>query len=628
MKRKMHVPIRLRFQLTSLALVSLVVGLITFSTASLFQEDKQGYVNGLTSMIVQGTAEDAQGILEGYREKLQLYGRLLLESDAHAASSETLSRTVFDEFPELIGVSVLRQGRNPLAVHNVTRLTEAGVKPEDLARSERDHPLPADSIDTGVLFLRAASISKTLPAFLLAFRLPMGGAGTRAPVVSAIVSTERLQALMSRFTAYTVYLLDADKNILAHSDANKLGRPEALRDRSYGGGQDTGHAAGMTREYVRDGTAMIGGYAPLHFAGALAGAEIPRSAAHLASKRLMGRLILVAGILLVLAVVVGIISAHRITRPVERLSQATRLIGKGDFDVHVEVTTSDEIGALGQSFNQMADRLRQREEELNATHAQLVQSEKLAAFGQLGAGIAHEVKNPLAGILGCVELMLEEVSAESQIETDLRLVEKETKRCKTIIDNLMRFARQEESVKSPTDINQVVADAIAIVRHQLEIHRVRLEHELDPHLPPVNANANQLEQVFINFMVNAQQAMETTGGRMRITSCLGSSGSVELRFTDTGPGIREEHRKRLFEPFFTTKAVGKGTGLGLSVSYGIIKDHRGEITVESEIGKGTTFVVQLPVLDPIATGDGFALRSAGAAPTPTDHSPPPSRSTA
>jgi hypothetical protein len=148
---------------TSLSVVSLVVGLITFATASLFQEDKQGYVNGLTSMVVQGTAEDARGILDGYREKVQLYGRLLLDTDGHAERGETLSRTVFDEFPELVAVSVLREGKSPLAVYNVTRLKEVGLGPADLARADRERPLPAASIAPGALFLRATPLSEKLP---------------------------------------------------------------------------------------------------------------------------------------------------------------------------------------------------------------------------------------------------------------------------------------------------------------------------------------------------------------------------------------------------------------------------------------------------------------------------------
>jgi signal transduction histidine kinase len=206
------------------------------------------------------------------------------------------------------------------------------------------------------------------------------------------------------------------------------------------------------------------------------------------------------------------------------------------------------------------------------------------------------------------------------MQTDLRMVEKETKRCKSIIDNLMRFARQEKAEKSPTNVNEVVEDALAIVRHQLELNQVRPEADLDTTLPLLSANANQLQQVFINFLVNAQQAMEGKKGTIRITTRRAEGNTVELRFADTGPGIPEEIRKRLFEPFFTTKPVGKGTGLGLSVSYGIIKDHAGEITVESEVGKGTTFVVRLPLTDVYASGVGVSASAGSTISLPTSTS--------
>ncbi|HEY5600071.1 MAG TPA: ATP-binding protein, partial [Candidatus Manganitrophaceae bacterium] len=219
--------------------------------------------------------------------------------------------------------------------------------------------------------------------------------------------------------------------------------------------------------------------------------------------------------------------------------------------------------------------------------------EKMAAFGQLGAGIAHEVKNPLAGILGYAQLALRKVDKESPLFKQLEIIEKETKRCKGIIENLMKFARQEKTEFAPTDINQVVEDAVAIVDHQLTINRVKIEKILYPDLPKIKGNGNQLQQVLMNLMINAQQAMPE-GGQVKVSTAR-VNGQAELRVADNGPGIPEEIRQKIFEPFFTTKPVGKGTGLGLSVSYGIVKDHGGQIGVESEVGKGTTFILTLPL---------------------------------
>ena len=407
-----------------------------------------------------------------------------------------------------------------------------------------------------------------------------------------IVSAAFMSA--SQATTKPSFVSDSEGNYLAHSDPTRVVRREAA-DLAHAGEQIQGDIrAGLTTEFDRDGTPMIGGLADAGFAGVVAGAEIPRSAAHLASRKLMGQLVSLAAALLVGAVILGIFWAHGITRPVDKLYAATRAVAAGDFDVRIEVKTRDEMGDLASSFGQMAGELRAREEKLHEANAQLVQSEKMAAFGQLGAGIAHEVKNPLTGILACAQLAAEDVPSESSVFEDLTLIEKEAKRCKEIIDNLLKFARQEKAEMRSTDVNSAIRDSVAIVNHQMELNEVHVEVDLDEALPPVQGNANQLQQVFLNFLINAQQAMDGTPGRIHVSSERMGDGRIELVFADTGPGIPEEIRDKLFEPFFTTKATGKGTGLGLSVSYGIIQDHQGEISVESTVGEGSTFRFSLP----------------------------------
>ncbi len=350
----------------------------------------------------------------------------------------------------------------------------------------------------------------------------------------------------------------------------------------------------MTREYDLDGTTMVGGFSAVDVGGVMAVAQIPKAAAYLASRDLLRSLVIVAFGLLVLATLISLLWARTITKPLERLSDATRTIAKGHFDISVEEGSKDEIGTLAASFNQMAVELKHREEALQQAQAQLVQSEKMAAFGQLGAGIAHEVKNPLAGILGCAQLSLRKAEKGSAIEKNLELIEKETRRCKTIIENLLRFARQEKAAFSCIAVNSVVQDAAAIVNHQLEINQVKLEVIAGEGMAEIHGNANQLQQVLMNLMINAQQAMEGTPGSVTVRTRGLENRGVEIRVTDTGPGMTPEVKQRIFEPFFTTKPGGKGTGLGLSVSYGIIKDHRGEISVESEPGLGATFIITLP----------------------------------
>jgi signal transduction histidine kinase len=299
--------------------------------------------------------------------------------------------------------------------------------------------------------------------------------------------------------------------------------------------------------------------------------------------------------LLIMSALLGLFWSRRVTRPIEQLSKASKFVGKGEFDITVQRTSRDEIGDLAESFNEMAAELNTREKALKEAQAALVQSEKMAAFGQLGAGIAHEVKNPLAGILGFAQLSLRKVEEDSQIHRNLMIIQRETRRCKTIIENLLKFARQEKVSRNPTEINPVVEDSISIIDHQLGINQVRLEKDLSSGLPPFLGNANQIQQVLMNLMMNSQQAMEGKPGLITITTRRLETGEIEVRVRDDGPGIPEEIQDKLFEPFFTTKATGKGTGLGLSVSYGIIKDHNGDIRVESKPGMGTAFIIILPV---------------------------------
>jgi signal transduction histidine kinase len=452
--------------------------------------------------------------------------------------------------------------------------------------------------------VRNSTISKELPSFTLAFSQSVEE-GEEPVIISALMRLDSMLTLGAKFKVFEVILADADGILLAHPDARKVAARYPANLRPEAQAVHAGNRAGMAIEYSDKGTPMIGAFAGVEVGGVTAAAQIPQAAARLASRTLLGRLLLIALGLLVLMAIVGRFWARRIVRPVERLSDATRKIGQGRFDIQVDVTSRDEIGALAGSFNQMADELKTREQKLEEAHAQLIQSEKLAAFGQLGAGIAHEVKNPLAGILGCAQLSLMEVEEGTPLHENLEIIEKETARCRTIIDNLMKFARQEKAMFESTEINEVVRDACAIINHQLELQQVKIVQDLAQQLPEIQGNSNQLQQVLMNLMINAQQAMEGDPGKVIVSTRRNEAGQIEIVVSDTGPGIPEEIQSKLFEPFFTTKATGKGTGLGLSVSFGIIRDHQGEISVQSEPGRGTDFIIRLPVPPgPVGSAEG------------------------
>jgi two-component system NtrC family sensor kinase len=304
-----------------------------------------------------------------------------------------------------------------------------------------------------------------------------------------------------------------------------------------------------------------------------------------------------------------------VTRPLGELMAATGRIATGDLDLRVGVRRNDEIGVLAGSFNTMTSSLRETRAELQQLNeslerqvaertaalrdaqAQLVQSEKMSSLGKLAASVAHEINNPLAGILTYAKLLIRmheegELSegARGACTRNLRLVQRETERCSAIVRNLLDFARQRPPMLKDLDLNAVLEEALSLLAHRLQMQNVTLVKELQP-LPRVRADFGQMRQAFVNIALNAAEAMNG-GGTLTVRS-REEGLQAEVAFVDTGPGIPPEHLSRILDPFFTTKE--KGTGLGLSVVYGLIDRHGGTLDVSSEVGAGTTVVIRLPV---------------------------------
>jgi two-component system NtrC family sensor kinase len=233
--------------------------------------------------------------------------------------------------------------------------------------------------------------------------------------------------------------------------------------------------------------------------------------------------------------------------------------------------------------------------EIKGMQQQLIQAGKLAAIGQLVAGVAHELNNPLASVVGYSELLLR-AECSDEIKRDLERINRQGVRAARIVENLLTFARRREPRKKSINLNDVVERSLELQGHQLELDRISIVKELDEALPPAMADPFQMQQVFMNIIGNAHQALRDWGGerRLRVRSEL-QGDMIHLEFADSGPGIPAEVMGRLFEPFFTTREVGEGTGLGLSIAYGIVEAHGGRIWADSEVGKGTTFRVRLPI---------------------------------
>lgn len=302
------------------------------------------------------------------------------------------------------------------------------------------------------------------------------------------------------------------------------------------------------------------------------------------------RILLVAFGSILLTIVITTPVSRMITRPLNQLKElveANRRVAEGDMSVRVPVRAGGEVGLLTSSFNSMLDTLQN-------TQDQLVQSEKLASLGQLAAGVAHELNNPLGTILLYSDIVKKELGPESPFSNDLEIIVNETKRCKSIVAALLEFARQNQVIAQPTNLNDLILSVVELHLKRCEASSVEVHLKLDPSLPHVQADPNQITQVLINLIENALDAMPE-GGRLYIRSRNEPPGMVTLEFEDTGIGIPPEHLSKLFTPFFTTKPLGKGTGLGLAIIYGIIKMHRGQIFVTSEVNRGTKFTLQLPI---------------------------------
>ena len=318
--------------------------------------------------------------------------------------------------------------------------------------------------------------------------------------------------------------------------------------------------------------------------------------------------------------------------PLRDLETGAKRLSSGNLEQPIPVRSEDEFGELAASFNAMTAALRnsqqelrewgrtleqkveKRTRELRIAEAEAARGEKLASVGLLAAGIAHELNNPLTGILTFSHLIRKKMPDGSPEAEDLDLVIRETRRCAAIIRRLLDFAREKTPEKKFADLNQLIEDTVRIIERPANLRDIEITMDLDRSLPPVWVDADLFKQVIMNMLVNAQHAIEEKGSVTIRSRRVPEPRSpepgtkpvpmIELSIIDTGCGIPEQNLKRIFDPFFTTKALGKGTGLGLSVSHGIVKAHGGAIEVESAVGEGSTFRVYLPLERPPEDTEG------------------------
>ncbi len=284
---------------------------------------------------------------------------------------------------------------------------------------------------------------------------------------------------------------------------------------------------------------------------------------------------------------------HHLARPIQSLVKAAEEVARGRY-AKVKPVSADELGYLTGVFNKMVDALEEKDRRLaDRVERQFQQTEKMASLGRLASGIAHEINNPLTGVLVYCESLREELAGTPHAE-DLDVIRGETLRCRDIVKGILDFARETRLETTRANLNTIITDVLLILEKHVNFQNVRIVRNLDPSLPDSTVDVNQIKSVVNNLAVNAADAMPE-GGTLTFTTATANGGrAVHVRVEDTGCGISPENLDRVYDPFFTTKETGKGTGLGLSVTYGIVKRHNGSIRISSEVGTGTTVDITLP----------------------------------
>jgi two-component system, NtrC family, sensor kinase len=341
----------------------------------------------------------------------------------------------------------------------------------------------------------------------------------------------------------------------------------------------------------------------------------------------MGRVLVFSALLI--STVFGFLIWVVVYRPVHRLREGTQQVARGEVSQRIQLSSRDEIGDLAASFNHMTEELeRARDEitewtrtleqrveektaELQSAHQRMVKVERMASMGQLAAIVAHEVNNPLAGILTYARLLRKRIEkpgdqltpeALTEIREDLDLIGSEAARCGEIVKGLLQFARQGKRDYQANDLNRLISESLRLIRHKVELSCIQTQIHLDESLPPIVCDAQEIRQALVAVLINACEAVGPHEGLIEVGTRLQPElESVDIWVEDNGVGMDAETQKHIFEPFFTTKEHGKGVGLGLAAVSGIINQHSGEIGVQSEVGKGTRITLRLPLTSEAAS---------------------------
>lgn len=588
---------------------------ILFNTNRVFYDDKKAFVLEFSNQLSRSVAHLTDERVQAVREKMAIFASNYESLTPQQKKDPNLNEFLFSQYSQYLNVSTLEleSGNNKIRWSITNKSSQANNWNHQYINNLLSKINLSKVADGKNYFLRLSQPDGN-SAFAIIQSvniidenksnvnevLPEAKSNRKKIFIVGIFSKNLLMDLTNDYKASvnTVFIVDKKGFVFSHPNKKFLGVSLAehpVVQEIVNSSKISG--AGENYEDLENNE-ITASFSKLTDSNLYVVITTPKQEAFRAANELFKTLIIIGIGILLIGLIVTLVFSRLITDPLKRLKAVAAEIGKGNFEVPVSINSSDEVGELAGSIKQMATSLIERDNQIESQKTALVQSEKMSAFGQLSAGIAHEVKNPLAGILGHAQLAKAKVT-NPDIMKHIDVIEKETRRSKDIIENLMKFARAEKLELMPTNIYDSVAAASDLVDHQLSLMGVKIFRHINQ-VPAVMANSNQIQQVLLNLMMNAGHAMENSENKELHVYLEHVADLVRIRIQDTGHGMPEEVRKKIFEPFFTTKPAGKGTGLGLSVSIGIVRDHNAQIYVESEEGVGTTFFIDFPVAQDVA----------------------------
>jgi signal transduction histidine kinase len=575
------------------AVLCSAVGLYLYLASEIFVEDKTLLVYELNQATVRTLGDEVDLYLSRILDKMKL---LSLALSRDAGEADPFLALMMAETEGVLRLGVVTKNEEGKTESRVLRewgkYSEAGVPPSFMLDEVREKfPVPFDEVVSKGTWIR----NVTLPSASRAEALPLMTVAVHSPLDNRVLYADvNLGYLLKAVTGRgitKVTLTDSSGGVLADADAGKVLARDSLAEHPLVKSAGASKVKLEVKQFTHLGKKYLGSFYRLTTAGLVAVSQVEMEEAFVAAQVLMRKSLLYALIVVTVAFLISLFLAHSITAPIEEMVHATQQVAHGDFTVKVPVTTRDEIAILSKSFNSMTHDLGETLDKLKATQIQLVQSERMAAIGQIARSIGHEFGNILMAIVGNVDLAStteDRTKIQGNLETILRAAE----RASLIVRNLQSFSKNEQK-RAQAEPAAMIRATLTLLQHELKKNSITVAEKCEE-CAPVLVAAAEIEQVLMNLIINGMHAMPG-GGKVEVGCRNGSEGKVLLWVRDSGTGIAPDVLPRIFDYAFTTKGE-KGSGLGLAISKQIVESFDGTINVQTELGKGTTFEITLPAM--------------------------------